>query len=334
MLRYALRQLAYLPMVLLGASLLIFLLLRALPGDPAALLAGEWATEEQVVRVRQQLHLDEPLYVQYVAWLGDLLRGNLGRSFRNGELVSTEVAARLPATVELAVPALVLGVAAGLVLGLLAATFRGTWWDNGVMVLSLAGIAVPVFWMGLMLIMLFSVKLTWLPLGGRFPAEGALTGPTGFLVLDGILAGRPAYAWDAARHLVLPVITLALFPMATVARVTRSSLLEVLQQDYIRTARAKGLARVPVLMRHALRNALIPVVTIVGISIGPLVGGAVLTETVYGWPGLGRYVVAVVIGRDFPAVQALVLFAALLFATANVLVDLSYALIDPRIRFE
>lgn len=334
MLRYALRQLAYLPAVLLGASILVFVLLRVLPGDPAELLAGEWATVEQVERVRQQLHLDRPLYVQYIAWLGDLLRGNLGRSFRNGELISTELLARLPATAELAAPALILGVAAGLLLGFLAATLRATWWDTGVMVFSLVGIAVPVFWTGLMMIMFFSVQLGWLPLGGRFPAEAALTGPTGFLVLDGLLAGRPGSVAEALRHLALPVITLALFPMATVARVTRSSLLEVLRQDYIRTARAKGLAQLRVLYGHALRNALIPVVTVVGVSIGPLVGGAVLTETVYGWPGLGRYVVAVVIGRDFPAVQALVLFGAFVFATANVLVDLSYALIDPRIRFD
>lgn len=326
------RRLIYLAVVILGAATLVFFLVRMVPGDPALLAVGEHASAERVAEVRAQMGLDRPIYVQYVTWLGGVLQADFGRSFRNRELVSVEIASRLPATVELAVGALLFGVVVGILLGIVAALRSHTWVDTAVMVLALSGIAVPVFWLGLMMIMLFSVSLGWLPVGGRLDALSTFSGPTGLLVLDGLLVGQPQVSLQALRYLALPSIALGLYPAATIARITRSSILEVLKQDYVRTAVSKGNGPGAVTFRHVLRNAMIPIVTVVGLAFGPLMGGAVLTESVFGWPGLGRYLVTVVLARDFPALQAVVLLAAFIFATANLLVDLSYAFIDPRVR--
>ncbi len=330
---YFVRRLAYLIVVVLGASTIIFLLVRVIPGDPMMVLAGDYAGPEEMERLREKFGLDLPIYEQYFLWLGDLLRGEFGRSFRNSELIITEIVARVPATIELALTSLILGSSVGLVLGVVAAINRQTWIDKFVMFISLIGIAVPVFWIGLMFIMLFSVELGLLPLGGRIAATTDLSGPTGIIILDGILIGDLGLSWEALKHLILPAITLSSYPLATVARVTRSSMLDVLKQDYIKAARAKGLSLRSVIIRHALRNALIPIITVIGLSIGPLVGGAVLTENVFGWPGLGRYVVLVINSRDFPAIQAMVFIAAFGFAAVNLLVDFAYSFIDPRIRY-
>ena len=324
----------YLFFVVWGASTIVFLLIRVIPGDPATLMAGEYASPGGIERLREQLGIDLPIHEQYVKWMVDTVTGNFGRSFRNSKLISAELLERAPATIELALTSLCLGSLLGLLIGILAATNRQTWVDHLAMLLSLIGIAVPVFWIGLVMILLFSVELGWLPLGGRISATTTLSGPTGFLVIDAILARDVRLLLETLRHLALPAIALSAGPMATVARVTRSSMLEVLRQDYVRTARAKGLAWRDVVFRHALRNALVPVITVIGVSIGPLVGGAVLTENVFGWPGLGRYVVSSINSRDYPAIQAMVFVSAAVFAAVSMVVDITYALIDPRIRYE
>lgn len=330
---YFVRRTAYLLLVVIGASTIVFIIIRVIPGDPVMVLSGDYAGPEEMARLRKRFGLDRPVYEQYVLWLGDLLRGRFGNSFRNSEPITAEILARAPATIELALTSLILGSAAGLILGMLAATNRQSIIDYFVMFLSLIGTAVPIFWIGLMLIMLFSVELGWLPLSGRVAATTDLVGPTGFIILDGILAGDLNLVWEGLKHLLLPAFALSSYPLATVARVTRSSMLEVLKQDYIRTTRAKGLSWRNVIFRHALRNALIPIITVIGLSIGPLVGGAVLTENVFGWPGLGRYMVLVIHSRDFPAIQAMVFIAAFGFAAINMLVDFAYTFIDPRIRY-
>lgn len=319
-------------LVMFGASILVFLMIRVLPGDPVLMMLGEYATAEKIEQVREDMGLNQPLHVQYLTWTAKLLRGDFGRSFRNGELISRELSTRLPATAELGLIALAVGSLFGIMLGVIAAIKKGSFWDHGVMLVAVAGIAVPVFWIGLLLLMVFTVVWPVLPVGGRVGVLTSLPGPTGFVLLDGIIAWKPQLVWEGVRHLILPVVSLASYPAAAVARVTRSSMLEVLNLDYIRTARAKGVRMLNVVMRHALRNALIPIVTIIGLSIGPVIGGAVLTETVFGWPGLGRYTVAAITSRDFPAVQAIVFLSALVFAATNVLVDLAYMFINPQVR--
>ena len=292
---------------------------------------GDYATKEQIAEARTRMGLDKPLPEQYVTWLASIARGDLGISFRNREAVASAITARLPATLELGLFALVLAVMFGLPAGVLGAVYRGRLPDYIVTGVALIGLAMPVFWIGLMLLMVFSVELNLLPTGGRSSSSAVLRGPTGFLVLDNLLHLDPHGAWEALRYLALPTLVLAWYPFATVARITRSGMLDVIRQDYIRTARSKGLGERRVITRHALKNALIPVVTVVGLSIGPLMGGAVLTEYVFSWPGLGRYTVEVVLARDFPAIQAVILLSAAVFTSVNVITDVVYAMVDPRI---
>lgn len=308
MLRYSLGRLVSTIPVLLGVTLLVFAMTALTPGDPVIALLGESAqgvSAETIAELRGQLGLDKPLPQQYVEYMGRLVRGDLGTSLRSGRPVATEIAERLPATAQLAFAGMALAVALGLTLGILAAVRRGGVVDLLAVVVALAGVSIPVFWSGFLLMMLFSLELGWLPASGRG-------------------------SW---RHLVLPAVTIGLSSAAFIARITRSTMLESLRRDYIRTARAKGVSGQGVVMRHALKNAMIPIITVVGLQLGGLLGGAVLTETVFAWPGAGRMLVDAIVARDLPLVQGGVLVLSLLFIFVNLIVDLAYAALDPRVRY-
>jgi len=302
---YLLQRIVGVVVTVLFVAITIFLMVRVLPGDPARVIAGVLASEQDVERIRAQLGLDQPLPVQAGIFLRDLVQGDLGVSARTSSPVVEEIGARLPATLTLAAAGMLMAIAIGVPLGAWAAARAGSLGDVLVSTLVLFGISLPVYWLGLMLIILFSIRLRWLPAAG---AEGPLS-------------------------LILPAVTLAAFSVAFIARITRSSMLEVLRQDYVRTAHAKGVRRTTVEWRHALRNALPPVVTVIGLQFGELLGGAILTETVFGWPGLGRLLVDSIFARDYPMVQGLVIVFAAMFAIVNLLVDLTYERIDPRVRY-
>lgn len=332
MIAYFGRRLLEVVPVVLGITFLVFMMLRLIPGDPVRIMMGERANPEELARVRAELGLDRPLVSQFGSFLGRALQGDLGRSIKRNSRVTEELARAFPATLELTTAAMLIAVLAGLLLGTLAALHRNSWWDTLATGLSLTGISIPIFWLGLLLIVIFTVWLDWFPFGGR--SSLSVEPITGLLLLDTLLRGQPAAFLDAARHLVLPALTLATVPTAIIARMTRSSLIEVLGQDYIRTAWAKGLDRWQVLRRHALPNAMLPIVTVVGLQFGYLIGGAVLTEHVFGWPGLGELVLDAVRSRDYPLVQGAILLIALGFFLVNLLVDLTYAWLDPRVRYE
>jgi len=323
MVRYTTRRLLLLVPVMLSAAAVAFGLLLLLPGDPAIALLGQEASGAELERFRHLLGLDRPLPVQFGLYLWRIAHGDFGRSVTLAAPVLRLIGAALPATLELAIVSIILAIAAGIPLGLLAARRRGTIVDSGTMLLAQLGVSMPVFWLGVLLILLFAVRLNWLPSFGR-----------GAPLLSAVLAGDAASVLDSLRHLILPAFTLAFFNLALLSRLTRWALLEVLEEDYVRTARAKGQRERVVHYRHALRNALLPIVTIMGLQFGNALGGAVVTETIYGWPGMGRLVVQAIGQRDFPVVQGAVLTIALLFSLVNVLVDLTYAFIDPRIRYE
>jgi peptide/nickel transport system permease protein len=265
--------------------------------------------------------------------MGALLQGDLGSGIKSNIPVWDDLKARFPATAELSVAALLFALLIGMPAGILAALRRNSMWDNLATTISLVGVSMPVFWLGLLLSYFFAVKLGWLPPSARLGSEVNLEPVTGFYVLDGLLRGQPAAAWDALRHLILPAIALGSIPLAIIARITRSSMLDVLGQDYVRTARAKGLTGRAVTFKHALRNALLPVVTVIGLQAGALLGGAVLTETIFSWPGIGSWVYDAISQRDYPIIQGGVIFAALIVSLANLIVDLSYAALDPRIQY-
>lgn len=332
---YVLRRLLGLVPVLFGITLLVFLFLQLIPGDPAQAILGERGTPEQLAALREKLGLNRPLYVQYLAFVKSVLTGDLGTSTVSTIPVAEELKRRWPATFELALAATLVAVALGIPVGILAAVRKNSLLDTLSMSLSLVGVSMPVFWLGLLLVYLFAVNLHWLPTGGRLSTDLAIDFRplTGFLVLDGLLSVRPQVLWDALRHLLLPALTLGTIPLAILTRITRSAMLEVLSQDYVRTARAKGLSERQVILKHALKNALLPVVTIVGLQFGTLLGGAILTETIFSWPGIGSYIYEGILNRDYPVVQAGVLVVALAFVLVNLLVDLSYALLDPRIQY-
>jgi len=311
--RYVARKLAAAVPVLLGATLLAFLILRLTPGDPARLVAGEQATEGDVQVIRHKLGLDQPFAVQYARFLGALASGDLGNSIRTGQSVREEIGARFPYTIELALTSLVFAVVIGVLAGVVAAIRPNSMYDYGATLGALAGISTPTFWLGLLLMLGFSYYLGWLPASGR---------------------GGPIWTVEGLKSLAMPAVSLGAPSAAIIARLTRSSLLEVLRQDYIRTARAKGLVDRIVIARHALRNAMIPVVTVVGLRLGGLLGGAVITEQVFAWPGIGTLVVTAIGARDYPVAQGVLLTTAVVFVTVNLTVDLLYALVDPRIRYE
>ena len=310
MLTYVTRRVLVAIPTLLGVATIVFLMVRLLPGDPAAVIAGPQATQEDVTRIRHQLELDQPLWLQYVSFLVRLLRGNLGISTRTGHTVVDEIFSRAPNTIELALIASVVATAVGVGIGVIASTRPNSKLDVAMSGAAVFGISMPVYWLGLMLIILFSIKFHEWHLGG-LPAAGA---------------------GDWTSY-ILPSLTLALFSIGLVARMTRSSMLEVLGQDYVRTARAKGAGRRSVLIRHALRNALLPVITAVSLQFGALLGGAVLTETVFSWPGVGRLLVDSIFSRDYPVVQGVVFLFSVAFILVNLLTDLLYAYVDPRIRY-
>lgn len=312
MLTYLVRRFLAIIPVLIGASFLVFSAVRLAPGDPAQVIAGEAATKELIEKVRVEMGLDKPILSQYLVFVSKTLQGDLGNSLRTNDRVTNELKAKLPNTLLLTASAMLLATVLGVTAGVVAASKRNSIFDNVSMILALIGVSIPIFWLGFLMMLVFSVKIPRaLGIPPIFPPTGTGT-------------------W---RHLVMPSITLGVTSMAIIARMTRSSMLEVLQRDYIRTARAKGLSQTVITYKHALRNALIPVVTIVGLQVGTLLGGAVLTETVFSWPGIGTLLVTGILFRDYPVVQGTVLFITVAFVMVNLVVDLMYAFLDPRIRY-
>lgn len=339
MLGFILRRLALVIPTFLGITLLAFSLIHLIPGDPVQVMAGERRLDPAFhAEVLQRLGLDRPLWEQYLAYLWKALHLNLGESFVTHEAVWSEFLKLFPATLELSICALLLAVAIGVLAGVLAAIKRGSVLDHGVMGLSLTGFSMPIFWWGLLLIMFCSVYMrewapAWaLPVSGRLALEFDIAPRTGFMLIDAWLSGEPGAFKSALSHLVLPSIVLGTVPLAVIARMTRSSMLEVLREDYVRTARAKGLSPARVVFVHALRNALVPVITVIGLLVGTLLGGAVLTETIFSWPGVGKWLIDAISRRDYPVVQGGILIVATLVIGVNLLVDVMYGLINPRIR--
>jgi len=312
---YALRRLLLAVPVLFGVSVLVFAVLHLAPGDPAAIMLGAQATKEDVERLRRELGLDQPLFVQYLNWIGQVARGDLGRSIPLGRAVLPEVLLRFKATLLLTAGALAIAVLLGLIAGIVSAVKQYSWLDRMSMGVAVTGVSLPVFWTGIMLIIVFALQLRW------FPSSG-MSSPYGSGVADVL--------W----HLVLPAVTLGTASAAALARLTRSSVLEIIRQDYVRSARAKGLAERAVIARHVLKNAVNPIITVLGVQVGFLLGGAILTETVFSWPGLGSMMVRAIQARDYPLVQGGVLLIATTFVLVNLVVDLLYAVFDPRIRYD
>lgn len=328
------RLLSLLP-VLLGITLFVFAFLHLIPGDPAVILLGERATPEQVAAVREQLGLNQPLPVQYLIFLKSLLQLDLGTSIISGIPIADELKIRYPATFELSLAAMTIALLIGIPAGVFAAVKKNRWLDQWVMTGSLLGVSLPVYWLGLLLIYLFAVNLHWLPPSGRISVAAASSFQpiTGFYVLDALLQLNGAALVDVLAHLVLPAVALSTIPLAILARITRSAMLEALSQDYIRTAKAKGVPAYRVIFQHALKNALLPVSTIAGLQFGTLLGGAILTETIFSWQGIGSWIYEGILARDYPVVQGGVIFIAVAFVLINLLVDLSYVLIDPRVKY-
>jgi peptide/nickel transport system permease protein len=332
--KFIIRRLLLLIPILLGLSILIFLFIRLLPGDPASTILGERATPENIIRVREALGLDRPLHEQYLSYLGGLVQGDLGKSFLTNRDVVDDFLQRFPATIELTLTAMAFALALGIPLGMLTAKRRGSWVDNGGTILSLLGISIPIFFLGLMLKWMFAIQWPILPDSGRIDLiEYAFPRVTNMMTVDALLAGEWGGFVDALRHLILPGIALGTIPLAIIMRITRASVVDVLNEDYVRTAHAKGLGESTVDRRHVLRNALLPVVTVVGLQTGLLLGGAILTETIFGWGGVGKWMYDAVVANDYQIIQSGVLLLALIFVLVNLLVDISYAFLNPRIRY-
>jgi peptide/nickel transport system permease protein len=333
MLRYLVRRLLLLIPILLGVSLLIFFWIRALPGSPAESLLGERATPALVQVYRHRYGLDKPVYVQYWSYLKTTATGDLGVSVASRRTVVDEIKARFPATVELAIAAMIFAVTFGVPLGFFAAKRYGSAFDHASLVASLIGISIPIFFLAIILKYIFAIRLGWLPSVGRISITNDAEHPTNFYILDAIITRDWATLWDVIKHLILPAIALGSIPLAVIMRITRAAVLDVQNEDYVRTARAKGLAPYTVDRRHVLRNALLPVSTIIGLQTGLLLSGAVLTETVFAFPGMGSWLRDAIFNSDYPALQGGILFLAVVFVVVNLLVDISYAIINPRIRY-
>lgn len=332
MLRFLLRRLALLVPILVGLSLLLFLWVRQLPGGPATALLGEKATPEAVARINALYGFDQPITTQYVTYMRRLLSGDFGVSILTQQPVLTEFLDRFPATIELSVAALVFAIGLGIPMGYLAAQAGGRWPDQLTVVASLVGVTIPVFFLAFILKYVFAVKWGLLPSEGRMDTRAEATHVTNFYVLDGLLTREWDASWDAFKHLVLPGVALGTIPLAIIVRMTRASVLDVLNEDYVRTARSKGLLGSTIRRRHVLRNAMLPVSTTIGLQMGLLLAGAVLTETVFAFNGIGRFLYDAIFNLDYPVLQGFILFIAVIYALINLVVDLSYGLIDPRVR--
>ncbi len=330
---YIIRRILALIPVLLGMTLIVFLIIRAIPGNPAQVILGQRATADAVSALTQQLGLDKPWYEQFFHYLNQLLHLDLGTSLRTKADIAHEIAPFLAATFELTLVAMIIAIVVGVNAGIISAWFRNSWFDYGIMIVALIGVSLPIFWLGLMEQWAFSVKLGWLPTTGRENVRDPVEAITNFYMLDTLLRGRFDQFIDVVKHLIMPSIALATIPMAILARMTRSTVLDVMNSDYIRTARAKGVSMFLVVYKHALKNALIPVLTVIGLQSGLLLGGAILTETIFGWPGIGRYIYDAIGARDYPVIQSGILIIAFCFVMINLIVDLLYGWIDPRIKY-
>jgi peptide/nickel transport system permease protein len=333
MLRFVVRRLLLLVPILVGLSILVFLWIRALPGSPAIALLGERATPETIAQIERRYGLDKPVHVQYWKYVQNVARADFGDSIVSRRPVIEELKQRFPATIELALAAMVFSVVIGIPLGFLAAKRYGTFFDHASLVASLIGISIPIFFLAIILKFVFAVKLGWLPTVGRVSVLIDLDHPTNFYVVDALVTGNWEAFVDVGKHLILPAVALGSIPLAVVARITRAAVLDVQNEDYVRTARAKGVAPMIVDRRHIFRNAMLPISTIIGLQTGLLLSGAVLTETVFAWPGMGTWLVDAIDTRNFPVIQAGVLFVSVVFVLVNLLVDISYAIINPRIRY-
>ena len=334
--KYIIKRLLSLIPVLLGITLLVFGLLHLIPGDPATVLLGERATPEQIEATRQRLGLDRPLPLQYLVFLANIARLDFGTSILSGISIIDEISSRFPATFELSVAAMLLAIFFGIPSGIFASIRKNSLLDHLTISGSLIGVSLPVYWLGLLLIYLFAVNLQWLPPSGRISVDAGFNFQpiTGFYVLDSILYFDIILLQDVLSHLILPALTLGTIPLAIIARITRSAMLEVLSQDYIRTARAKGLPEYLVILQHALKNAFLPIITTIGLQFGTLLGGAILTETIFSWPGIGSWIYEGILARDYPVVQGGVVFVSVTFVIINLVVDIFYIFFDPRIQYK
>jgi len=319
--------------VLLGVSIVVFFMVRAIPGDPAQIMLGQQATQEQVQQVRENMGLDKPILVQYGLFLKNAVRGDLGDSIVTGRPVTTELLVRFPATFELVAFAMLIAVLVGIPVGVISAVRQYSLLDKTTSVLALTGISMPIFWLAMILVVIFGVNLELLPFPGRLDPTTAITSITGLVLVDSLLTLNFAGFWDGLLHLIMPALALATIPMAVIMRMTRSSMLEVMNEDYVRTARAKGVVPWRVIVKHALRNAMLPTITVIGLQVGLLMGGAIITETIFSWPGIGLYAYQSVASRDYASIQGVVLYGALLFVLINLIVDMLYAVLDPRVRY-
>ncbi|MEH7331580.1 ABC transporter permease [Neobacillus drentensis] len=333
MFTYTVRRLFSLIPVLFGMTLVVFGIIHAIPGNPAQVILGQRATKEAIAVLSKQLGLDKPWYIQYFDYINKLLHGDLGTSLRTRGPINHEVWPFLAATIELTVVAMVIAIIIGVNAGIISAWFSKSWFDYVAMVLALIGVSLPIFWLGLMMQWGFANELGWLPTTGREDVRDPVSAITNLYLIDTLIQGRFDQFGTVIKHLILPSFALATIPMAIIARMTRATMLEVMRSDYVRTARAKGLRMFWVVYKHSLKNAVIPVLTVIGLQTGLLLGGAILTETIFGWPGIGRYLYDAIGYRDYPVIQSGILIIAAIFVLINLIVDLLYVLVDPRIKY-
>ncbi|WP_078549837.1 ABC transporter permease [Litchfieldia alkalitelluris] len=333
MFSYTIRRILMVVPVLIGMTLVVFSIIRAIPGDPAQIILGQRATEEAIAALTAKLGLDQPWYIQYFEYIKGLLTGDLGESIRTNGPINEEIWPYLAATIELSIFAMIIAIIIGVNAGIISAWFQNSWFDYTAMVIALIGVSMPIFWLGLMEQWAFSINLGWLPTTGRENVRDPVSAITNLYLIDTLINGRMDQFVTVIKHLILPGIALATIPMAIIARITRSSMLEVMKSDFVRTARAKGVKMVWVVYKHSLKNAIIPVLTVIGLQTGLLLGGAILTETIFGWPGIGRYIFDAIGYRDYPVIQSGILIVATFFVFINLIVDLLYAVVDPRIKY-
>ncbi|WP_288431387.1 ABC transporter permease [uncultured Agrobacterium sp.] len=329
---FIIRRLIALIPVMCIVLIIVFSLVRMIPGDPAVTLLGPGATQEQISALRAQLDLDQPVVLQFVNYVFGLFQGDFGFSLKTGQPVAHEILSRLPATIELSVLAVIVAIIVGIPLGVLSATRPNSIFDHVTRIASLVGVSMPAFLLALILQLIFGTYLGWLPVSGRMSSFVTAQSVTGFAILDGIITGNFDAAWSAVQHLILPTAVLAAFLAATLGRFVRNTMLDVMGEDFIRTAKAKGLRRSDVILKHGLRNSLLPAITVIGLKFAEMLGGAILTETIFAWPGIGRYMFEAIKNRDYPVIQGTTLVFALLFVLTSIVVDLLYGVLDPRVR--